>query len=225
MTMTFQAVPFRNALSIIEEHRLLRLAFKYFMQENAALYAPYHNALHMLSVLKYTDWIIRNEKAIGEYEPDEADEISLLLAAIFHDMNHTAGRETDDVNVSNAKYAFNDFLSIVGDEDMREEWLKERVYKLIDATRFPYTIHASDLSHEQKILRDADLMQPFEDGSIYTVAMGLAAEMKMSPLTSMCNGVLFHRNALANTKTADMFRKAMVPPMLSELERYIKLLE
>ncbi len=219
-------IKFRNPREIISEHRLLRFGFKYVLGNNQAQLAPYHNTWHLMCMVKYVDWIMRNEKYTGNvWQEDELDELAVLLAAMFHDVNHTMGRETDDVNVANSKRAFSEFLNIVDEDDIREEWLKTRVHKLIDATQFPYVIPAADLSHDQKIMRDADFMQAYEDAFFYHIVIGIGTELQKPILSELKRNILFHKDVVMNTASGKLFREAALPTLLGEFEGYIKLLE
>lgn len=219
-------IKFRNPREIISEHRLLKAGFRYVLGNNQAQMAPYHNTWHLMCMVKYVDWIMRSEKDAGyAWQEDELDELAVLLAAMFHDVNHTMGRETDDVNVANSKRAFSEFLNIVDEDDIREEWLKTRVHKLIDATQFPYVIPVSELSYDQKIMRDADFMQAYEDAWFYHIIIGIGTELKKPVLSELKRNILFHKDVTMNTAAGKMFREAALPVLVSEFEGYIKLLE
>jgi len=220
------SIKFRSIAQILAEYPLLKEAFRYVLAANTSYMAPYHNTWHIMCVVKYTDWLLRSEKNSGLYEQeDELDELALLLAALFHDVNHTAGKESDDVNVQNSKYAFNDFISVIDSEDIREEWLKARVHKLIDATQFPYVIPKFELSHDQKIIRDADLMQVYESDMFYCIIIGMGREFKKLPLPMLKSTIDFHTQLVVNTASCEAYRYRALPILISEMERHIRLLE
>jgi hypothetical protein len=218
-------VRFRRPEWILAEHRLLKLAFKFVMNYNKSKVAPYHSTWHMMCVMKCVDWLVRNEKALELYETeDELDELALLLAALFHDMNHSAGAATDDVNVEAAKYAFDEFISEV-DDDVREEWLKKRVHSLLDATQYPYVIPDHVLTHDQLIMRDADMMYAYQDCSFRDIVIGLSTEMPSDPLSAVKRQITFHNNSVMRTTSAKAYKEFVHPELVYELSEYARILE
>ncbi len=141
-------------------------------ESNLAINAPYHNLFHTLVVADsclaiYEDKKFENEVVLN----------SLICAALFHDFNHSQGKEKDDVNV---QVALNVFL----------EWYKSEIDNLaiisssivlsvIKATQYPYIIDSKDLTETQKIIRDADFCQLLQTNRIQQVYVGLASEMRV----------------------------------------------
>jgi hypothetical protein len=98
----------------------------------------------------------------------------LLMAALFHDFNHSMGKEKDDVNVKDAKKGLRKFITdekINLDIDFMEE--------IIDATQYPYVIDTKDLNIHQSIIRDCDLCQIYEYDWLKQNIFGLSVEMKI----------------------------------------------
>jgi hypothetical protein len=155
-----------NTLDIINKYPELQKGFSWIMKNSTSNDLPYHNFNHLLTVVRYTYGACRF------YELTEKEEKEMLLAALFHDVNHSGGKETDDVNVKVAKLTVLDFINdydidIDGDE----------VCRIIDATQYPYVIEPKDMDLKQQIIRDADLMQVFEYNWIQQNMMGLCSEM------------------------------------------------
>ena len=218
-------VRFRKPNWILSEHRLLKLAFKFVMLYNKSKTVPYHNTWHMMCVMQCVDWLIRNEKALELYETeDELDELALILAALFHDMNHSAGAATDDVNVQAAKYAFDEFISEV-DDDVREEWLRKRVHSLLDATQYPYVIPDHALTHDQLIIRDADMMYTYQECSFRDIVIGLSVEIPTDPLTAVKRQITFHNNSVMRTTSAKAYKDFVHQELVSDLSEYARILE
>jgi hypothetical protein len=96
----------------------------------------------------------------------------LLLVALFHDYNHSMGRRNDAFNICEAKLGLDDFLKN-NNLDMNIVFM----YKIIDATQYPYIIKSEDLNIYQAIIRDADLLQIIEPDWISHVILGLSEEM------------------------------------------------
>jgi hypothetical protein len=136
---------------------------KYFIENNSANNAPYHNLYH-------TFCVIENSYKIGVDEGLSYAELRLLLlAAMFHDFNHSQGKNTDKYNVQLARRKFME-ISKESTEDNIE------IIELILATEYPYVIPDEDLSPLQKIIRDADMMQAFEKNYMQQVVFGLLME-------------------------------------------------
>ena len=70
---------------------------------------------------------------------DDENVEHLLLAALFHDFNHSMGRRDDAFNIMEAKSGFEDFYnsSILHIN-------KVLVDEIIDATQYPYVIDSKD---------------------------------------------------------------------------------
>lgn len=124
------------------------------------------------------------------------DLFALHLADIFHDFNHGGGANPDDdINIASAKSAFIDFWQdhLVDVKAVTEGFtftrhnivldlndlctLRDKVFSIIDATRFPYDIHDGDLVYVQKVARDSDMASIFTEFSFQTNILGLYAEL------------------------------------------------
>lgn len=158
-----------SQVQAVDKHDCLKRGLRYLIANNKANSAPYHNLNHALTIVKYASEGAESEGL------SERETRNLLLAAMFHDFNHSAGKSKDDVNVENAKKGLREFVESEAIEgvDLYE------MEKLIDATEYPYQIKSGDLTLSQKILRDADLMQIFEDNWIHQNILGIALELGM----------------------------------------------
>jgi hypothetical protein len=120
----------KEAIEIIDEHVYLQKAFKYIIKNNKSNGIPYHNLNHLLTVLKYVYDGIKAEGIVDE------DVIKcMLIAALFHDVDHSGGKEKDDVNVARSKIAIQRFFgesNVPFDVDIANE--------MLDATEYPYKI-------------------------------------------------------------------------------------
>jgi hypothetical protein len=155
-----------NTLDIINKYPELQKGFSWIMKNSTSNDLPYHNFNHLLTVVRYTYGACRF------YELNQKDEKEMLLAALFHDVNHSGGKQTDDINVINAKKTVHNFFHKHKiDVDAHE------VCRIIDATQYPYVIEPEDMDLKQQIIRDADLMQVFEYNWIQQNMMGLCSEM------------------------------------------------
>lgn len=127
---------------------------------------PYHNFYHTMTVVK-------NIYYIGKSIDMDWDKLRLLvIAGIFHDFNHSAGKLKDPENISNAIDAFYQFT-----EETEED--SEFVSDMIKITQFPY--NKEDVLNEyHKVIRDADIMQFLEKNYIQQVLFGLGNEISGS---------------------------------------------
>lgn len=165
-----------NELEIINKHPELRKGFSWIIKNSTSNLLPYHNFNHLLVVVRYV------YQASQYYNLPEKDEKELLMAALFHDVNHSGGSETDEVNIQRAKFAVS---HVIDNYDIDID--KDGVCGIISATQYPYVIGVEELNLKQLIIRDADLMQVFEYNWIQQNMMGLSQELKI-PLGDMISG-------------------------------------
>lgn len=160
-------------------------AFRYIVEHNKSNGAPYHSLHHMLRVMYYC-----NEGA-EFHKLDSQSRINLLVAALFHDFSHTQGKEKDPVNVA---IAISGAQSWYNSNPLNETNVNiDKVKSIIKATEYvggenPYTIPAEDLTIEQAIIRDADLMPSLEVDWINTIIVGLKEEMGVDSFLRMVEG-------------------------------------
>lgn len=167
-------------LRYIDQLSWIKSIIKYHFEHNSGLNLPYHNFYHGLVV---TSSCI---EAADFYNLEWNDVELLIAAALFHDFNHSGGKEKDDWNVIKAKKAFITWNLInkkFNDED------KSKILEIIDATQYPYVINHFDLNYLQQIIRDADLTQLFKEGRIQQNYLGLGQEMN-SDIKSVLEGTL-----------------------------------
>ncbi len=128
---------------------------------------PYHNLTHELQVVWWSFVCYTNaySSAVSDDPDDELQH--LLMAALFHDHNHSGGRFSDDTNVRLSQLfvsgpAFHT-ASPAGAESVFESPYateqEKRVNAIIAVTEFKY----GKFTHEpktlaQRCIRDADLM-------------------------------------------------------------------
>lgn len=159
-----------EAIEVIDKYDYLQKAFKYILLNSKSNYNPYHNLNHLMTVLKYC-----HQGAIAEGLNDDKEVRELLVAAIFHDANHSGGKKTDDLNIKDSKKIIKEFIESEGiDVDL------ESINSILDATEYPYKIEAKDLNISQKIIRDSDLMQVYEYNWIQQNIGGLSQELNMN---------------------------------------------
>jgi len=158
-------------------------AFDYVKKNNTSNNLPYHNWYHALCMV---------EKCIegANYHNLPYRSIRhLVLAALFHDFDHTGGKSTDSINIDRALKGWRNyeytFLRSITSID------KQEVEGIIRVTEYPYVIEP--ICIEQKIIRDADLMQCLRPTWKEMIIVGLRQEMSIKlgkDLTEeeMCEG-------------------------------------
>lgn len=124
---------------------------------------PYHNWFHTCCM------VCNCLEAADHYALPFRDHYLLGVSALFHDFNHSGGRETDDKNVSLAIRSFEFFKDYI-------ELDRLQVAATIKITQYPYV--DTPVTIEQKIIRDADLMQILEPEWFDHIILGLREEFK-----------------------------------------------
>lgn len=109
--------------------------------ESASL--PYHSNFHQASVAVVANTIWRSIH--GEERPVER--AALIIAAMFHDYNHSGGTKPDTINVVSA---IHNIYSVVPYS------VEQLVYEAILSTEFPFV--RDPVSDVAKVLRDADIL-------------------------------------------------------------------
>lgn len=145
----------------------LNHALAYVQIENPSNKVPYHNMDHMLTVTKWCG------RLAGMCSLTVIEEKALILAAIFHDFDHTAGKADDDVNIQRALAGLNRFAEI---HRLDEELLKLAIEN-IQVTQFPFIYTPQTTA--QKIIRDADLLQSLEPNREEVLVTGLRKELEV----------------------------------------------
>lgn len=197
-----------EAIEIIDKYDYLQKAFKYILINSSSNYNPYHDLNHLMTVLKYTYQGAISENLKGDRELRE-----LLLTAIFHDVNHSAGKKTDDINIKNSKKAIKEFV-----ESEKIDVDLDAMNEILDATQYPYVIDGGDLSLRQAIIRDADLMQVYEYNWIRQNIAGLSKELKMSFIDFLKPQRKFLENSEFNTKWGKKLKKEMWPSVMKQFK-------
>ncbi|MEN9341826.1 MAG: hypothetical protein RIQ54_82 [Candidatus Parcubacteria bacterium] len=128
------------------------------------IYHPYHNLRHLLHVA----WLCYGacRYYCKELSPRECR--NLIIAALFHDFNHSGGTAaTDDENIKMAVEALKRYIL---EED--RPYIHE-IVEIIASTRFPYTVPSRQLPLVCQIVRDADAGQAFSTAWIQeTIGLG-----------------------------------------------------
>lgn len=146
-----QLMNLKDALQEILVMYDLQGLYDYYLSYNTALNAPYHNHYHAACMLANCLEGAHHE-GLSELETRQ-----LLVAALFHDFDHTAGRQADLVNIKLAGMA----VSMLPSQGLLSTRDSETVRELVEVTCYPFT--RAPETPAQRIIRDADLMQVYED--------------------------------------------------------------
>jgi len=159
-----------STIEIINKFDYLKKAFKFIIKNNKSNSAPYHNLNHLLTVTKAVYDGVSEETTTEDKMMKE-----MLIAAIFHDFNHSAGKTTDDKNIKEAKKGVETFLK---EEKVDADF--KFISEILDATQYPYVIDKKDLNIYQEIIRDADIVQVMMYNWIHQSVFGLSQEFGKS---------------------------------------------
>jgi hypothetical protein len=164
---------------IADKKDVLPRAFRYVVEHNPSNDAPYHNLDHMLRVAH------RCYEGCSFHALTAQQRTETVLAALFHDFDHSQGRLSDEWNV---KAAIRGLMGWYNSNPMNQANINiDRVAKIIEATEYPYVIPTEDLTLQQAIIRDADLMMSLDINWMGTVIVGLGKEMGYD-IRAMANG-------------------------------------
>lgn len=177
---------------------------------------PYHNLRHMLHVF----WLCYEAcKFYGEaLTPRQIRR--LLIAALFHDFDHSGQAGNDDLNLERAVRGLR---KNVAPEDVGD---LPNIESLMWVTEYPYKTRSEDLELLGNILRDADVSQALSVAWIQQVIVGLAAEWGKTPLEVLRMQGGFHKGLVFNTEWArQRFPQAVVDQKIQEAQELLELLE
>ena len=177
---------------------------------------PYHNFRHMCHVL----WLCFDACVFYRFDLTKRERRNLLVAALFHDFDHTGKAGPDDVNIGRAIAGLEQYLA---PEDEAEG---DKIKALIRASEYSYKLSMTEVGLAGQILRDADLSQALSVAWIQQVVFGLATEWGKTPLEVLQLQSKFHDNlhfatAWAQTK----FPPSSIAAKIKEAEELVELLK
>ena len=148
---------------ICKDEPILKSALSYLIANNMGNTNPYHSFEHIANVF------LNCVEAVEYHSIPEKEKINLLVAALFHDFNHSGGKYADNVNIENSLLGVQAWIKDRNDGDLEYEQIKS----LIEITEFPYKVESNTLNLTQQILRDADMGSVFTDNWFQTIMLGL----------------------------------------------------
>lgn len=176
---------------------------------------PYHNIRHMLHVM----WSAYNGLKFYEDRFDKDTRRCVLIAALFHDFNHTGKTGNDDVNI---EIALRGIEHNILPEDMK---YLTKIKSYISATRFPhFDIEFNVQNLPMFLLRDADVSYTLSDVWIQTVGFGLNYELGLTSEQILRGQEQFLNSVELFTDWARMEYSAKLKDRMLEANRLVKAL-
>jgi len=195
-----------SILEILDKYQSLKKGLKYIILNNKSNYAPYHNLNHLLTVTKHTYEALKYMDMLNDNNVE-----ALLLAALFHDYNHSMGSKKDDYNIEETKKGIVKFIK---DEEIDLDI--DFINSIINSTQYPYVIQESDLTIYQKIIRDADMCQIFEYDWLKQNILGLVSELKTNVIDFLPNQRKFLESLTFLTKYGNELKNKYFKKVMKE---------
>lgn len=190
----------KNTFSGLLYMYCLEEIYAWFIQHNQSNNLPFHNLYH-------TQCMMLNCFAgalMAEFESQDVK--TLLLAAMFHDANHSGGLESDAVNIERALALLDEAALVFDLKTATVSQAKE----IIQATQYPYVKEAT--TEAEHIIRDADMMQILEACWFEHIFIGLRREfshrMGAMTLAQFCD---FEESFFASVPFHSLWGKAQEP--------------
>lgn len=171
-----------KVLKYVRANENLSHLFAYYLNTCITQSNPFHNTNHTMAMM-YHICCIYEESNRGKYEfvIDEQGLYILLVCAIFHDYNHSAGKFDDNTNVDTAIKAMKTYFddNFTEENPQRLEKLKSICENTIWATCYPYIIKDDELDLYMRIIRECDILVAFSDDFLTQTLIGLKTEMNI----------------------------------------------
>lgn len=204
----------RNEAGLYQGNLIQYFSVVFLQAQNC--HCPYHNFRHMFHVL----WLCYEACWFYQEQLTPRQKRNLLVAALFHDFNHSGMAGDDDLNIEKAVRAFKKFVVT---EDLEAV---EDICELIEATQYPYITPTSELSLSGKIIRDADISQALAVAWIQQVIFGLAAEWRTQPIEVLkAQGSFLSQLSFATDWARELFPPSLIELKIKEAKALLQLLE
>ena len=203
----------RNDHSLYEGD--LKWYFRKIFHNAQNLWHPYHNFRHMTHVL----WLCYQACSYYKEMLSPSQMRMLLIAAMFHDFDHSGLSGNDDLNIERAVRGFSKYIA------PEDKSLEENISLLIRTTEFPHKGDPASTSLLARILRDADMCQVLNPVWIQQVAFGLAAEWGKTPIEILNAQEAFLTDLKFNTEWAKgMFPREVIEAKIKEVAGLLDIL-
>lgn len=171
---------YTDAYRGIESNPNLVVLYNWYIRNCKSINLPYHNLSHTLGMMNHIAKIYKTSQYMYKdygFQLSDEDYYLLLVSALFHDYNHSGGKFDDETNVQIAIAGLDDCLSELFNRDEMTRYVFDRCSEIIKATQYPYVIPDSELSLNQRIIRECDILVCFYDDYITHNIFGLWEEM------------------------------------------------
>lgn len=214
---------------IIGSNETLKKMFRWYMDYNSSLSAPYHNLNHTLGMMQLViDFTLKSRQRDYGFRIDDEGMFILLVSALFHDFNHTAGRFDDSVNIHHALTGLRDCVSTLEMTEPEKEKLVSVCSEIIRATEYPYIMDDSELTLYQRIIREFDILVVMYDDFVSQCLFGLIEEMRLkNHLMSLSKYTKFLLDAFSEMKlkySVELFEEHK-ESFLKQIESFFVLLK
>lgn len=189
--------------------------FRIIFNHAQNLQNPYHNFRHIFHVL----WLCYQACFYyrGHFSPELIRD--LLIAAMFHDMDHSGMAGNDDLNIERAVRGIQKHILPEDEKNL------SRIISLIRITEYPYKVPTEELTLYAQILRDADMAQALNVAWIQQVVFGLAEEWRKSPKEVLEAQINFHGNLKFHTEWAkERFPQTEIDAKIAEAKELLEFL-
>jgi len=201
-----------NFITYLQEHPILSAAFKYIIDNNKGGFNPYHNNFHLIDVFTTSMEIANTYDTLTD-----KDRIEIGLATLFHDFNHSAGKQKKDMyNIAFALNGLTDFLMTNG-ELVKDAKVDEfQIEEMINITEYPHQREPHTI--KEKIILDSDMIQCYNRNWFLNVITGfLQKEVGMNIQDSIQNQIKFIQNVVYYTDHAKYIHNKEQEKMLGNL--------
>jgi len=179
------------------------------------LHYPYHNFRHIFHVL----WLCHEACLFYRDRLTPRDMRNLLIAAMFHDFDHSGDMSDDDINILRAVRGVKRHLR---EED--KDYLAD-IIELIQTTEYPYKTTPPPSALSAQIIRDADMSQALSVAWVQQVIFGLALELNTTPLAVLKMQGPFMLGLNFRTEWGqEMFPKSEIAQKVKEVGEFLELL-
>jgi len=172
-------------------------AFNWVLKNNPSNDLPYHNWYHALCMIE------KCVEGANYHNLPYRSVRHLAVAALFHDYAHTGGGKDDQYNIVLALRGLNNLANRSVGSTVALGINLDEVEQIIRITQYPYI--DAPICIEQRIIRDADLMQSFRPTWKEMILDGLRKEMEIKlnkeiSIEEMCKGqIAFLKNVIPLT--------------------------
>jgi len=196
-------------LKKIKRFPIWEKAFIYLIENNKSPNLPYHNNRHCINVFNTA---IDIADSIGNIE--ENNIISLGIACLFHDFDHSGGKLKDRENI---EIAIDGFYKFLGSNIVEfNGYILTDVIDMILSTEFPKK--REPINIQQQIIMDSDLIQCYDKDWFIFAIKGLSDERGVSVSQALSDQTNFINNITYYTEFAQQLHDERKEDYLKTLE-------